>query len=120
MRFRWDPLPPRPLESRVIQQALGVREITAACLLARGLGDPGEASAFLAPRLKDLADPFRLPNMQGAVQRLLDARVRGEHVTLFGDGAPGLVADERRPALRTERPDPCDGLRQRGMPGKSS
>lgn len=42
------------------------------------------------------------------------------HVTLFGDGAPGLVADERRPALRTERPDPCDGLRQRGMPGKSS
>jgi single-stranded-DNA-specific exonuclease len=85
MRFRWDPLPPRPLESRVIQQALGVSEITAACLLARGLGDPGEASAFLAPRLKDLADPFRLPNMQGAVQRLLDARVRGEHVTLFGD-----------------------------------
>jgi uncharacterized iron-regulated protein len=39
------------------------------------------------------------------------------HVTLFGDGPPGLVADERRPATRTERPDPCDALRQRGMPG---
>jgi uncharacterized iron-regulated protein len=35
------------------------------------------------------------------------------HVTLFGDGPPGLLADERRPAQRTERPDPCDGLRER-------
>jgi uncharacterized iron-regulated protein len=35
------------------------------------------------------------------------------HVTMFGDGPPGLVADERRPAQRTERPDPCDGLRER-------
>jgi uncharacterized iron-regulated protein len=39
------------------------------------------------------------------------------HVTLFGDGPPGLVADERRTARRSERPDPCDALRQRGMPG---
>jgi uncharacterized iron-regulated protein len=38
------------------------------------------------------------------------------HVTLLGDGAPGLVADERRPALSTERPDPCEALRARGMP----
>jgi uncharacterized iron-regulated protein len=41
------------------------------------------------------------------------------HVTLLGDGPPGLVADERRPALRTERPDPCEALRKRGMPGSA-
>jgi uncharacterized iron-regulated protein len=35
------------------------------------------------------------------------------HVTMFGEGPPGLMADERRPARRTERPDPCDGLRER-------
>ncbi len=85
MRFRWETSPPRPLESRLLQQALGVRELTATCLLGRGLGDPVEAAAFLSPRLKDLADPLRLPNVGPAIQRLLQARARGEHLTLFGD-----------------------------------
>jgi D-serine deaminase-like pyridoxal phosphate-dependent protein len=39
------------------------------------------------------------------------------HVTLFGSAPPGLLADERRAAARSERPDPCVALRQRGMPG---
>lgn len=42
------------------------------------------------------------------------------HVTMFGDGNDGLAADERRAAQRTDRPDPCEALRQRGMPGKAS
>ena len=85
MRFRWETSPPRPLESRLLQQALGIRELTATCLLGRGLGEPAEAAAFLSPRLKDLADPLRLPNVGPAIQRLLQARARGEHLTLFGD-----------------------------------
>lgn len=32
-------------------------------------------------------------------------------VVLFGDPADSLVADERRVALRTPQPDPCEGLR---------
>jgi uncharacterized iron-regulated protein len=34
------------------------------------------------------------------------------HVTLFGDPPPDLQADEVRPALRTERPDACEALRE--------
>lgn len=85
MRFRWELAPQRPLESRILRDALHVRDLTAACLLARGIGNPGDAASFLNPRLKDLADPFRLPAMDRAVHRLLLARQRNERITLFGD-----------------------------------
>ena len=38
------------------------------------------------------------------------------HVTMFGDLPPGLLTDERRPAINTPRPDPCDGLREKLAP----
>ncbi|HEU0009990.1 MAG TPA: single-stranded-DNA-specific exonuclease RecJ, partial [Verrucomicrobiae bacterium] len=34
---------------------------------------------------KDLADPFLLPNMRAAVERLFAARERGERLVIFGD-----------------------------------
>src|SRR6185295_3738869 len=40
---------------------------------------------FLQPRLKQLADPFLLPGMNAAVERLLRARELGEAVVIFGD-----------------------------------
>ncbi len=57
----------------------------AQCLLNRGLSEPAAIAAFLQPRLKHLADPFRLPNMAAAVERLLQARARGEALVIFGD-----------------------------------
>ena len=40
---------------------------------------------FLDPKLKDLADPFLLPDMNLAVQRLLRAVDNGEKILIFGD-----------------------------------
>ena len=57
----------------------------AQCLLNRGFSEPAEIEKFLAPRLKNLADPFLLPNMAAAVERLLLARERGESLVIFGD-----------------------------------
>jgi single-stranded-DNA-specific exonuclease len=85
MRFRWHLPPPRPLETRTLREALGIRELTAACLVERGFSDPATARTFLNPRLKDLSDPFRLPAMQAAVDRLFTARERGQRLTVFGD-----------------------------------
>src|SRR5262249_47902387 len=42
-------------------------------------------SEFLEPRLKRLADPFLLPNMNAAVERLFRAREQKEAVVIFGD-----------------------------------
>ncbi len=85
MKYRWEIPPPRPLEVRLLREALEVSELTSACLVDRGLSDPVEARRFLDPRLRDLADPFRLPQMDLAVARLLKARERGEPVVIFGD-----------------------------------
>jgi single-stranded-DNA-specific exonuclease len=73
------------MEVRILMDAVGVRELTAACLVERGLGDPEAARQFLDPRLKDLGDPFRLPQMEHAVSRLLEALDRQELVVVFGD-----------------------------------
>ena len=66
-------------------RSLGIPALLAQCLLNRGLNDEAGAAGFLQPRLKQLADPFRLPNMESAVRRLLEARERKEKVVIFGD-----------------------------------
>ena len=50
--------------------------------------DPGDTAAvqrFLDPKLKDLTDPFLMPNMEAAVDRALEAVDRKEQVVLYGD-----------------------------------
>ena len=85
MKYRWELPAARPLEVRLLREATGLGELVATCLVERGFADPEAARRFLDPRLKDLADPFRLPDMARAVARLLEARERGERVVLFGD-----------------------------------
>src|SRR5207248_2383079 len=57
----------------------------AQCLINRGLNEKGMIGGFLQPRLKQLADPFLLPNMAAAVERLFRAREGRERLVIFGD-----------------------------------
>lgn len=55
-------------------------------LLARkGFLTADEVQSFLDPRLKSLGDPFLLPNMNKAVERILRAIDARERIVLFGD-----------------------------------
>jgi single-stranded-DNA-specific exonuclease len=54
-------------------------------LIRKGFANAEEVKAFLRPRLGSLSDPFLLPNMQAAVERVLDALDRHERIVLFGD-----------------------------------
>ena len=54
-------------------------------LMRKGFASSEEVEAFLRPRLSTLSDPFLLPNMQTAVERILIALGRKERVVLFGD-----------------------------------
>src|SRR5580693_6505971 len=85
MKFRWTLAPPQPLLAETLAAALKISPLLAQCLLNRGLSEPAAIEKFLAPRLKQLADPFLLPNMDQAVQRLLLARERAEALVIFGD-----------------------------------
>jgi single-stranded-DNA-specific exonuclease len=85
MKFRWSLAPPQPELASQLAASLSILPLLAQCLLNRGLSEPASIAAFLQPRLKQLADPFLLPNMGAAVERLLQARERNEPLVIFGD-----------------------------------
>ena len=57
----------------------------AQCLVNRGVASKVEVSEFLNPKLKLLADPFLIPNMDAAVERLWKARENNERLLIYGD-----------------------------------
>ena len=81
MSFRWAVAPwhsycqPSGKLSRLLNQ----------CLVNRGVQEPAAIEAFLQPKLKNLSDPALIPNLSQAVDRLIQARDKGEAVVLFGD-----------------------------------
>ena len=54
-------------------------------LVARGLVQSDAADRFLNPRLSDLGDPFLLPDLNPAVDRIWQAIRQQEPVVVFGD-----------------------------------
>ncbi len=85
MKFRWALAPSQPLLTAQLASELKISPLLAQCLLNRGFSETGPISAFLQPRLKHLADPFLLPNMDKAVERLFRAREQNESIVIFGD-----------------------------------
>ena len=61
-------------------------------LQARGM-TPDQRAVFLSPNYQAKHDPFLLPDMQVAVDRLVIAREKQEHITIYGDyDIDGLTA----------------------------
>jgi single-stranded-DNA-specific exonuclease len=85
MKFRWSLAPPQPLLAGQLAAQLKLPPLLAQCLLNRGFSELSDIEHFLQPRLKNLADPFLLPNMAAAVGRLLRAREQNESLVIFGD-----------------------------------
>ena len=76
MKFSWSLAPSQPLLAGRLASALAVSPLLAQCLLNRGLSELPSIENFLAPRLKQLSDPFLLPGHGKAVERLFRARAR--------------------------------------------
>ena len=85
MKYRWHIAPAQPLLVEPLAARLGISPLLAQCLVNRGLSDPAAMEAFLEPRLKNLADPFLLPHMAAAVERLLRAHRDAEPLVVYGD-----------------------------------
>jgi len=85
LKFRWSLAPTQPALVAHLAKHTGVSPLLAQCLLNRGHSEPAGVLNFLEPRLRQLADPMLLPNIDRAVDRLLFARERGERVMIFGD-----------------------------------
>ena len=85
MKFRWSLLPPQPLLAGRLAQDLKISPLLAQCLVNRGFSEPGSVGNYLEPRLKHLCDPFLLPEMAIAVERLFQAHAKQEALVIFGD-----------------------------------
>jgi single-stranded-DNA-specific exonuclease len=85
MKYRWSIAPSNHSLAAPLAQELSISALLAHCLVNRGYTTSAVCADFLQPRLKQLADPFLLPQMGAAVDRLFQARDRAEPLVIFGD-----------------------------------
>jgi single-stranded-DNA-specific exonuclease len=71
--------------TRQLSLALGLPESIAGLMVQRGLVSPADARAFFDPSLDDLHDPFRMKDMNRAVDRISSAIAKNERILVYGD-----------------------------------
>ena len=71
-------------ESAIADHA-GVPAILLHLLAQRGVQNPDDVDFFLNPKLQDLSDPYELPNMKAAVERIFRAIDANERILVYGD-----------------------------------
>ena len=74
-----------PDAAKVLATDLGIRPITAAVLVSRGIADPSNARRFLTPDLDHLHDPALLTGMRDAVARVKAAIEAKQKILIYGD-----------------------------------
>ncbi len=72
------------IEERLAKE-LGISRILAQLLVNRGVQDIETGRAFLQPQLAGLRDPWLLPDMERASNRIRDAIRNGEKIVIYGD-----------------------------------
>ena len=81
----WETIACEEAAASALARELHVSPVTARLLCIRGLGAPDDARRFLAPRIDDLHDPFRLAGMSTAVDRILSAIASTDRIAIHGD-----------------------------------
>lgn len=82
---RWRSVASDPGAVAELARALRIPPAVAAVLAARGYAERESTGRFLNPRLADITDPFCLPGMAEAVERIWKAVDAGERMVVFGD-----------------------------------
>lgn len=77
--------PPDETVASGLARELSLPPPIARLLVSRGHTDGHAARNFLTPRLSAIGDPFALPDMDAAVERIWRALDAGERIVVFGD-----------------------------------
>ncbi len=85
MTKRWVIAKPEPALAKTLAGELHLGVALAQVLINRGHRAADKASQFLNPQLRQLGDPFDLPAMAMAVDRILPAIEKNERITIYGD-----------------------------------
>jgi len=90
---KWQVTEIDPQKIEEIAQFYNVDHILARCILNRRLKKPGEMACFLEPESYTPPDPFLMPGMEAAVNRILEAIDGNERICIYGDyDADGVTA----------------------------
>ena len=93
MNRRWFISRANPDYIRYLSKAASISPILAQVLVKRGFKSPEDITDFLTPGLTKLTDPYELPHMKVAVERIKGAIKGNERVLVHGDyDTDGLTA----------------------------
>ncbi|HEY6874674.1 MAG TPA: single-stranded-DNA-specific exonuclease RecJ [Geobacteraceae bacterium] len=84
-RKRWRINEPDPARVSLLTRETGISPICALVMVNRGMTEPAVAAGFLSSTLAAIRDPFLLPGMDHAVERLAGALNKREKVCVYGD-----------------------------------
>lgn len=68
-----------------VANEFNISKLVANIIANKGLKDKEEIETFLSPTRKDFYDPFLMPDMKKAVERILKAIDNKEKITIYGD-----------------------------------
>ncbi|MEN9919610.1 MAG: single-stranded-DNA-specific exonuclease RecJ [Bacteroidota bacterium] len=88
MIYKWnyETLIPKDVEKRnELAQKLSIHPALCQILIQRGIASVDEAERFFYPSLKDLHDPFLLPDMDKAINRIEKALGEKQRILVYGD-----------------------------------
>jgi len=93
MACRWTINRTNPEYIAYVARIASVSPLLAQVLVNRGFKTAAQLDAFLNPDISKLADPFTLPQLKAAVERIRIAKKNGELVLVHGDyDADGVTA----------------------------
>lgn len=85
MEKRWKMREADPVVVNALRSSLNIHTAVCSMLAERGISSFDEAKTFFRPSLDMLHDPFRMKDMQKAVDRIDAAKTRQERVMIYGD-----------------------------------
>ena len=72
-------------KAQELAQQMSLHPVVARLLVQRGITNPQEAKTFFAPSMSELHDPFLMPDMQKAIDRINNAVRHREKIMIYGD-----------------------------------
>lgn len=85
MKKKWEFYQTDEILVEKIEKKFGVGRLVATVLANRGITEEKEIKTFLEPTREDFYDPYLLPDMRKAVDRIMQAIKKQEKILIYGD-----------------------------------
>ena len=85
MKKKWEFYETNEQRINEIVDKFNISEILAKIIVNRGITDDRDIEVFLNPTRNDFHNPFDMPDMEKAVQRILQAVENNEKTIIYGD-----------------------------------